>query len=121
MNLRTIFKVQSIILLINGIGGIFLSNAFFGAAGWEVTADMVTLGQIFGLTLLIIGIWAWRIPDVTGDSMKSMGMLFALGGLLWTLMIIFHVATGAASGPTAYVNLVITAIFAVLFYMYSRD
>jgi len=41
--------------------------------------------------------------------------------LLWTLMIIFHVATGAASGPTAYVNLVITAIFAVIFYMYSRD
>ena len=35
-----------------------------------------------------------------------MGMLYALGGALWTLMIIYHVATGAAGGPTAYVNLV---------------
>ena len=82
---------------------------------------MLTLGQIFGLTLLIIGIWAWRIPDTLGDSAKSMGMLYALGGALWTLMIIYHVATGAAGGPTAYVNLVITAVFAVLFYMYSKD
>ena len=107
MNLRTIFKVQGIILAINGLAGIFLGTAFFSAAGWEVTADMLTLGQIFGLTLLIIGIWAWRIPDTLGDSVKSMGMLYALGGALWTLMIIYHVATGAAGGPTAYVNLVI--------------
>ena len=121
MNLRTIFKVQGIILAINGLAGIFAGTAFFSAAGWEVTADMLTLGQIFGLTLLIIGIWAWRIPDTLGDSVKSMGMLYALGGALWTLMIIYHVATGAAGGLTAYVNLVITAVFAVLFYMYSKD
>ena len=112
MNLRTIFKVQGIILAINGLAGIFLGTAFFSAAGWEITADMLTLGQIFGLTLLIIGIWAWRIPDALGDSVKSMGMLYSLGGALWTLMIIYHVATGAAGGPTAYVNLVITAVFA---------
>ena len=121
MNLRTIFKVQGIILAINGLAGIFLGTAFFSAAGWEITADMLTLGQIFGLTLLIIGIWAWRIPDALGDSVKSMGMLYSLGGALWTLMIIYHVATGAAGGPTAYVNLVITAVLAVLFYMYSKD
>ena len=121
MNLRTIFKVQGIILAINGLAGIFLGTAFFSAAGWEITADMLTLGQIFGLTLLIIGIWAWRIPDALGESVKSMGMLYSLGGALWTLMIIYHVATGAAGGPTAYVNLVITAVFAVLLYMYSKD
>ena len=80
MNLRTIFKVQGIILAINGLAGIFAGTAFFSAAGWEVTADMLTLGQIFGLTLLIIGIWAWRIPDALGDSAKSMGMLYSLGG-----------------------------------------
>ena len=110
MNLRTIFKAQGIILAINGLAGIFLGTAFFSAAGWEITADMLTLGQIFGLTLLIIGIWAWRIPDTLGDSAKSMGMLYALGGALWTLMIIYHVATGAAGGPTAYINLVITCL-----------
>ena len=84
MNLRTIFKVQGIILAINGLAGIFLGTAFFSAAGWEITADMLTLGQIFGLTLLIIGIWAWRIPDALGDSVKSMGMLYSLGCLLYT-------------------------------------
>ena len=87
MNLRTIFKVQGIILAINGLAGIFLGTAFFSAAGWEITADMLTLGQIFGLTLLIIGIWAWRIPDALGDSVKSMGMLYSLGGALWTCLL----------------------------------
>ena len=63
MNLRTIFKVQGIILAINGLAGIFLGTAFFSAAGWEITADMLTLGQIFGLTLLIIGCLLYTSPS----------------------------------------------------------
>ena len=39
MNLRTIFKVQSIVLFLNAIGGLFLTSAFLGAAGWEATEN----------------------------------------------------------------------------------
>ena len=80
MNLRTIFKVQGIILAINGLAGIFLGTAFFSAAGWEITADMLTLGQIFGLTLLIMNL-GLENSDALGESVKSMGMLYSLGGL----------------------------------------
>ena len=121
MNLRNIFKAQSIVLIINAIGGLFLTATFFSAAGWEITPDLIALGQFVGMTFLVIAIWSWRIPDVVGDSLKSMGMLFAIGGLLWTLMIGYHILTGAVAGPTAYVNIILTAIFAIGFYIYSRD
>ena len=87
MNLRTIFKAQSIVLFINAIGGLFLTSAFLGAAGWEITPDLITLGQFTGMTFLVFAIWAWRLPDVASDSIKSIGILFAIGGLLFLSLI----------------------------------
>lgn len=121
MNLRTIFKAQAIILLINAIGGLFLTSAFLGAAGWEITPDLITLGQFTGMTFLVFSIWAWRLPDVASESIKSIGILFAIGGLLFTIIIAYHIMTGAVAGLTAYVNIILTALFAVGFYFYSRD
>ena len=71
MNLRTVFKAQAIVLFINEIGWIFLTSAFLGAAGWEITADLVNLGQFTGMTFLVFAIWAWRLPDVAADSIQS--------------------------------------------------
>ena len=121
MNLRNIFKAYSVLGLLNAIGGLFLTSAFLASAGWIPTPEMITLGQFMGMTFLIIAIWSWRIPDVVGDSLNAMGMLFAIGGLLWTVIIAFHIMTGAASGATAYINIILTALFAVGFYFYSRD
>ncbi|MDA0968545.1 MAG: hypothetical protein O2935_04305 [Proteobacteria bacterium] len=56
MNLRTVFKVQSIVLFLNAIGGLFLTSAFLEAAGWEVTDDLITLGQFSGMTFLVFSI-----------------------------------------------------------------
>ena len=121
MNLRTIFKAQSIVLIINAFGGLFLTTTFLESANFEVSKDLITLGQFMGMTFLILSIWCWRIPDVAGDAFKAMGMLFAIGGLLWTVIIGFHIMSGAASGPTAYINIILTAIFALGFFYYSRD
>ena len=121
MNLRTVFKVQAIVLLINAIGGLFLTSAFLGAAGWQITADLITLGQFTGMTFLVFAIYAWRLPDVAGESIKSIGMLFAIAGLLFTIIIAYHIMVGAVAGPTAYVNIILTALFAIGFYIYSRD
>jgi len=121
MNIRTIFKAQAIILLLNAIGALIFTTSFLASAGWVATPELITLGQFMGTTFLVIAIWSWRIPDVVGDALKSMGMLFAIGGLLWTITIAYHIMTGAAAGATAYVNIILTAVFAIGFYIYSRD
>ena len=64
MNLRTIFKAQSIVLIYKCNRWSFLTSAFLGAAGWEITPDLITLGQFTGMTFLVFAIWAWRLPDV---------------------------------------------------------
>ena len=120
MNLRIIFKAQAIILLINGLGSLFLTSVFIQQAGWTPTADLITIGQFLGVVFIVNGIWSWRFPDVAAESIKSIGMLFALGGLLFTAIILFHIITGAVAGATAYVNIILTALFAIGFYIYSR-
>ena len=108
MNLRTVFKAQGIILLLNAIGGLFLTSTFLSQAGWEVTPDLITLGQFTGMTFLVLAIYAWRLPDVASESIKPIGMLWAIGGLLFTIIIAYHILVGAVAGPTAYVNILIT-------------
>ena len=120
MNLRTIFKAQAVILLINGLGSLFLTSVFIQQAGWTPTADLITIGQFLGVVFIVNGIWSWRFPDVAGESIKSIGMLFALGGLLFTAIILFHIVTGAIAGATPYINVVLTALFTLAFYVYSR-
>ena len=120
MNLRTIFKAQAVILLINGLGSLLLTSVFLQQAGWTPTPDLITIGQFLGVVFIANGIWSWRFPDVAAENLKSIGMLFALAGLLFTLIILFHIITGAVAGATAYVNIILTALFAVGFYFYSR-
>ena len=111
MNLRTVFKAQGIILLLNAIGGLFLTSTFLSQAGWEVTPDLITLGQFTGMTFLVLAIYAWRLPDVASESIKPIGMLWAIGSLLFTIIIAYHILVGAVAGLTAYVNILITILF----------
>ncbi len=121
MHLRNIFKAYAVLGILNAIGGLFFTASFLGSAGWTPTPELITLGQFMGMTFLIIAIWSWRIPDIVGDALNSMGILWALGGLLWVVIIAFHIITGAAAGATAYVNIVLTGLFAAGFYFYSKN
>ena len=79
------------------------------------------LGQFMGITFLIMAIWSWRIADVVGDSLKPIGMLFAIGGLFWNLIIGYHIVIGVVADPTAYINIILTTVFILGFYFYSKD
>jgi hypothetical protein len=39
---------------------------------------------------------------------------------MWTAIIGYHIAIGATGGPTAYVNVGLTALLGVLFFFYSK-
>ena len=121
MNLNFIFKVQGVVLIINGLGSLFLGSLWISqGTGWASTPDLITFGQFIGVVLFVNGIWSWRFPDIAGENIKSIGMLFAFGGLLFTAIILFHIVTGAVAGATPYVNVVLTALFTIFFYIYSR-
>ena len=107
MSVKLVFKIQAIINLINGLGALFLTQFFLEQANFEVTADISTLAEFIGVTFLILALISWRIPDIAGTAINSFGKLYALGGLLWVLIVGYHILMGQVSGPTPYVNIVI--------------
>ena len=121
MNLSMVFKASAVVLFINGLMGLFMTDQFMAMAEFDVTEDMHTFGQFMGVTFLIFGMIAWKTADLAGDSLAAFGKVYALAEVMWCGIIGYHVATGAAGGATAIGNLAISAMFAILFFMKSKD
>ena len=120
MDLKMVFRISAVIALINGVGSLFMTSTFFEMANLTISPSLVTLGQFIGVTMLFLALVQWRIPDIAGDATTSLGQLFGIGYAMWFLIVGYHIMTGAASGATAYVNIALMAILAVLFFMKSR-
>ena len=120
MDLKMVFRIAAVISAINGLGMLLMTSTFIAMANITPTPDLITLGQFMGVTFLFLALVQWRIPDIAGDALSSLGQLFAIGFGMWFLIVGYHIMTGAASGATAYVNIALMAILAVLFFMKSR-
>ena len=120
MNLKLVFRISAVFAAFNALGLLFMANTFFEMAKITPTPDLITLGQFTGVTFLFLSLLQWRIPDIAGDAFSSLGQLFGIGYAMWFLIVGYHIMTGRAGGTTAYVNIVLIAILAVLFYMQSR-
>ena len=120
MDLKLVFRIAGVIAAINGLGLLFMGNTFFAMANMTATPNLITVGQFTGVTVLFLALLQWRIPDIAGDAFSSLGQLFAIGYAMWFLIVGYHIMTERAGGATAYVNIVLIAILAVLFYMQSR-
>ena len=120
MDLKLVFRIAAVIAAINGLGLLFMTTTFFEMANLTISADLITAGQFIGVTFFFLALLQWRIPDIAGDAFSSLGQLFAIGYAMWFLIVGYHIMTGQAGGATAYVNLVLEAILAALFFMQSR-
>jgi len=120
MDLKMVFRITAVIALINGLGSLFATSTFFEMANMTITPALITAGQFIGVTFLFLALVQWRIPDIAGDAISSLGQLWGVGFAMWFLIVGYHIMTGAASGATAYVNIALMAILAVLFFMQSR-
>jgi hypothetical protein len=120
MDLKLVFRISAVIALINGLGSLFMTATFFEMANMTITPSLITCGQFIGITMLFLALVQWRIPDIAGDAISSLGQLWGVGFIMWFLIVGYHIIAGAASGATAYVNIALMAIFAILFFMYSK-
>ena len=120
MDLKLVFRIAAVIAVINGLGLLFMGATFFAMANLTPTPDLITICQFTGVTFLFLALLQWRIPDIAGDAVSSLGQLFGIGYAMWFLIVGYHIMTGRAGGATAYVNIALIAILAVLFYMQSR-
>ena len=121
MNLPNIFKVDAVIALINGIGLLFATSMFVEMAKLNMSDSLLVFGQFMGVTFIWLAILTWRMPSIAGDSMNSFAQMWCLVHALWFLIIGFHIVSSQVGGATAYINIIITGIFAILYFMKIRD
>ena len=120
MQLKTIFKIQAVIFLINALGQLFATEMFLEMAEMEITPSLMALGQFMGSTFIFLALVLWKTSELEGSTIKMFGSIWAIGSLIWTATIAYHVYLGLAGGATAYVIMGIFAVFAVLYYTTSR-
>ena len=57
MNLSLLFKIQGVVLIVNGLGSLFLGSIWIAlGTGWEATPDLITFGQFTGVVLFVVGV-----------------------------------------------------------------
>ena len=120
MNLQLVCRIGGLVPIVNGLGLLFFTNIFMDMLSWEITSALLTLGEVFGVSLIVVGIITWRAPDIAGESLSAFGQLFGITNSLFVLIIGCHIISGQASGVPAYGNIVFTAALAALFFIYSK-
>ena len=117
MNLQNIFKIDAVLTLINGLGLLFATTMFVEMANLSMSDSLLTFAQFMGVTFIWLAILNWRLPSIAGESINSFAQMWALAHTLWFLIIGFHIIIGQVGGATAFINIIVTAIFAVLYFM----
>ena len=120
MNLKIVFRIGAIVLLINGLGALFATEVFMEAANFTMSSSLLTIGQFMGVTFLILALIGWRTADLANNALPAFGKMYAITQAMWVTIIGYHIVIGAAGGPTAYVNIVITTLLGILFFFYSK-
>tara|TARA_Y100001970_G_scaffold190832_1_gene232093 strand:+ start:1510 stop:1869 length:360 start_codon:yes stop_codon:yes gene_type:complete len=107
--------------MVTGAGALFATTAMLDSAGMTVTAQLITVGQGFGIAAIALGLVSWRTANIAGDSLPALGELFSIVQLLQIAIIVYHLITGQTGGPPVYINLLIGIILVGLFYLYSQQ
>tara|TARA_B100001179_G_scaffold145942_1_gene105615 strand:- start:117 stop:518 length:402 start_codon:yes stop_codon:yes gene_type:complete len=121
MNLKLVFRIFGGLNMLTGAFALFATKAMLDSAGLTVTNELITVGQGFAITAIVLGLVSWRTADIAGDSLYAYGQLFGIVQALQILLIVYHLMTGQAGGPPVYINLVVGIVLAALFYFYSQQ
>ena len=115
MNPKSLFRLDGIILLINGFAAAFTSKLFLDGAGMTLDADGLTTAQAFGAALITTGITVFRIPSFVGKMKEAIDTVI-LGHLTFVILIGVHLMNGQAEGPTPLINLALNLLFIILYF-----
>ena len=74
MNLKNIFKIGAVVMLINGLGAHFATDMFMEAVSFGMSPSLLTLGQFMGVTFfLVMALIAWKTADLANDALPTFG------------------------------------------------
>jgi hypothetical protein len=90
--------------------------------GMTLTDEIKLFVQFMVVAYTSLLILTWMLPAWLGNDLSKAGLAYVIIALLPVVMNIYHVATGALPASTAqYVESGVWVVFAILFYVYSKQ
>jgi len=123
MSLSLIFRLQAAFAALWAIQLIFLPGMMFAQYQWTPSLELVALGQGCGVAMTALAIIAYQLPNwTTGEQLKNAAKSLAVIAILFLLGQLYQLLiSGMAPGKAMdWGSVVITALFAIGFYMKSR-
>ncbi len=119
MNIKVLFWVQGILLIILGLWGMIDGEGALSGFGLETTSETLTLNRGFSLSQIVLGVIAFRLPSWVGNKLKEPAIIGGLINTAFLINIFYDLNSEAISGSGATINLILTIVFAALFFIFG--
>ena len=122
MNLKLVFRIYAVLGAIFVVGGTLSPEAMMEPYGFTMDEGMITMFNfLLGMQLIIILV-TWQLPDWLGDNLSKAGLTYVVISLIPAVQGLYLISTGRLPASTqGYIETVVWAVFAALFYFYSQQ
>ena len=122
MNLKLVFRIYAVLGAIFVVGGTLSPEAMMEPYGFTMDEGMITMFNfVLGMQLIIILV-TWQLPEWLGDNLSKAGLTFVVISLIPAVQGLYLMSTGRLPASTqGYIETVVWAVFAALFYFYSQQ
>jgi len=122
MNLKLVFRIYAVLGAIFVVGGTLSPEAMMEPYGFTMDEGMITMFNfVLGMQLIIILV-TWQLPDWLGDNLSKAGLTYVVISLIPAVQGLYLMSTGRLPASTqGYIETVVWAVFAALFYFYSQQ
>ena len=122
MSLKLIFRIYAGIGALFVVGGTLAPVSMMEPYGFTMDEGMITmLNFMLGMQLMLVLI-TWQLPDWLGDTLSKAGLTFVVISLIPAVQGLYLMSTGRLPASTqGYIETVVWAVFAALFYFYSQQ
>ena len=122
MSLKLIFRIYAGIGALFVVGGTLAPVSMMEPYGFTMDEGMITmLNFMLGMQLMLVLI-TWQLPDWLGDNLSKAGLTFVVISLIPAVQGLYLMSTGRLPASTqGYIETVVWAVFAALFYFYSQQ
>ena len=118
MNLKAVFKIQGVILILSGLLPTISADSFLQMNEMaDINQGMLVLARGFGIMLVSMGVIVFRIPNWVGNHLREPAIVAGLINTAFVLHLGYDINAGHIGGASAMVNVIIVIVFAIIFFV----
>ena len=119
MTLQNLLRAQAIFIWVYAILFWVAPEMAAKGAGWTVSENMRSFGQVLSVPLFGLGLFAWMAPSWVGDNLNKVCIIYGVYINLALIAVqLLHVSSGAAT--LDLMGLAPAVILTVLFFWKTR-